>query len=140
MWSITFNDGTLPTQCWKQCHSEFYVLYCSTGLQSSNFILMLCSISQVDKRENRYRKRPFIRIVLLAHRGRGKRKERRICVESTSCSGKTERRKARWPRWISQKLKQKIGVENLKSLCGRALNTYATLLIKCLQFDKSFAT
>ena len=112
--------------------------FCSTGLQSSNFILMLSSIRQVDKRDKRYRKGQFIKSVLLAHRGRGKKKERRICVELLSCSGKIERRKAR--RWISQKLKQKIGVENLKSLCGRALNTYATLLIKCLQFDKSFAT
>ena len=59
---------------------------------------MLSSISLVDKRENRYRKRPFIKIVLLAHRGRGKRKERRICVELASCSGKIERRKARRPR------------------------------------------
>ena len=56
---------------------------------------MLSSISQVDKRENIHRKRPFIKFVLLAHRGRGKKKERRICVELTSCSGKIETRKAR---------------------------------------------
>ena len=59
---------------------------------------MLSSNSQVDKRENRYRKRPFIKIVLFAHRGRGKRKERRIGIELTSCTGKVEIRKARWPR------------------------------------------
>ena len=74
-----------------QRRGQFLFFVCSTGQQSNKIILMLGSNS-VRQIENRDRERTFVYVVQLAHRGRGEKKtERRIGINLTSCTGKTER-------------------------------------------------
>ena len=57
--------------------------------QSNSFISMLGSNS-VRQIENRDRGRTFVELIQLSHGGRGeKKKERRICNDLKSCTGKT---------------------------------------------------
>ena len=73
------------------------VTFCFCFSRPKSSILYRCSVPADSgrQRENRDRERPFANFLLLALRGRGEKKERRMCVDLTSCStGKTERKKS----------------------------------------------